>query len=264
MSSDSVRYDSPLDCPIPTAAVTNQAVVQARPNLLAWKLHMVFDGPTADIYFTGACSAWPCGTNLVCTAAHCVYNHSKASPYPSLAFVIPAASDAVNSDFDGSEGGQIDAPYGIAVGLDYTVTEGWIDYGNATDPDLKEQGLDVDFAIISIDRPLGNTIPWSVQATTVSEGDAVYYTGYPTETPYVPDNVVAQFAASASIVGMYSEKRFLANTFGVGGHSGGPTLRLVRSPSLPDLPCSLALEPALATSMLLLISPLHSSHSSRL
>ena len=179
-----------------------------------YKMMMEFYSSTDGENYYYVCSGWSTGAFHVATAGHCVYNHdpnndgnfSDAS-WATRVWAWAAQTDRVDPFGVG------DFPYGVAMPNYLRSYVGWTNDGN----------FDHDWAIVTLDRRQGDHSGWMGREASVTTS-SLNFSGYPTETPYVPEGTLGQYFGLGDVVG-YTGGRIQLDAFVYGGHSGGPSWR---------------------------------------
>jgi V8-like Glu-specific endopeptidase len=179
-----------------------------------YKLLMRFQSGGIDYYYV--CSAASTAPFHLITAGHCIYNHDPNkdgstgdATFASEVWAWAAQTDRVTPF------GIADHPYGEARGTFLRTYTGWTGSGN----------LDHDWAAITLDRRVGNHTGWMGRETNTPT-TALNFSGYPTETPYVPAGTLFQYPGfDANNVLGYTSGRIQMSAYTYGGHSGGPAWR---------------------------------------
>jgi V8-like Glu-specific endopeptidase len=153
------------------------------------RLAMTFpDGYSAD------CSGHLVGNKYALTAGHCVHSQDHGGWATSI------------SVFPGQDGNS--KPFGGGVAVNIRSTVGWVD----------DEDDDVDYALLTLDKKLGDTIGWFGLAylgdDTLDNEPNVTLAGYPADKPWG-----TQWSESGPIVD-YSDDHLFYNIDSFGGDSG--------------------------------------------
>ncbi|MCB1604511.1 MAG: PPC domain-containing protein [Xanthomonadales bacterium] len=185
-----------------------------------YKLVMRFNVGGTDYYYN--CSAWSAGNFHLVTAGHCIYNFDpnddgdeSDQKWADDVWAIPAQTDKV-APFDCGTGYCGDWPYGHARATHLRSYSGWtVDHNH-----------DHDWGVITMDRNMGQRTGWMGRDST--PGASLNFSGYPVETPYVPDGTVVQYKGfDSNNVVSTTDFRIELSAFIYGGHSGGPSWKYV-------------------------------------
>lgn len=152
------------------------------------------------------------------TAGHCLYNFdpnrdgdTSDQQWADEVWAFPAQTDLIAPD------GEADQPYGEARA---TLLRSWSCW--TVDADWN-----CDWGFVTLDRPMGDRVGWMGRAWGVEEPN-LNYSGYPTETPYVPAGTLVQYPGYDAGNGHdYTDYRIPMYAYTYGGHSGGPVWRYV-------------------------------------
>ena len=180
-----------------------------------YKLIMRFNVGGTDYYY--GCSAWSAGDFHLVTAGHCLYNwdpndngNTSDRKWADEVWAWAGQTDKVNPI--GCNNYCADHPYGWAKGTYQRAYTGW----------TVSQNEDHDFAVLTLDRDMGDRTGWMGRSDIVPS--SVNFTGYPTETPYVPaDTNVQYYGFDSGNVVAVTDYRIQLSAFVYGGHSGGPS-----------------------------------------
>ncbi len=184
------------------------------PRRTVQKLLMRFDVNGTNYYYV--CSASSRGSFHLLTAGHCVYNWDPNDDGNT------ADRRWANEIWAWSGQTDVASPFGVAdypYGRAYTI---WMrSYTNWT----QNADFDYDYALITMDRRVGDRTGWMGIEYNVT-ASALNFTGYPTETPYVPAGTILQYPGfDANNVDEYYTRRIALDAYLYGGHSGGPAYR---------------------------------------
>ncbi len=179
-----------------------------------YKLVMRFNSGGTDYYY--GCSASSFGSFHLLSAGHCIYNHdpngdgnTSDAAWANEVWAFAAQTDVVNPF------GFADRPYSFAKAALLDTYYGWIN----------DSDWDFDVAYIALDRRTGDRTGWMAREADL-ETSLLNFNGYPTETPYVPANELAQYHHwnTNNVLG-YTTNRIQMCAYTYGGHSGGPVWR---------------------------------------
>jgi subtilase family serine protease/V8-like Glu-specific endopeptidase len=178
-----------------------------------YKMLMRFRVGTTDYYYV--CSASSTGDFHLLTAGHCIYNwdpndngNESDARWADEVWVWAAQTDRVDP-FNVP-----DRPYGEAKGVYIRSYTGW----------TQNHNYDHDWGVVTLDRRMGSRTGWMGRET--DETDSLNFSGYPTETPYVPAGELRQYPGfDANNVRDYTSGRIELDALIYGGHSGGPEWR---------------------------------------
>ncbi|REJ76611.1 MAG: hypothetical protein DWQ30_17895, partial [Acidobacteria bacterium] len=167
------------------------------------------------------CSGFVFGEFQVVTAGHCIYNHdpnddgsTADAAWADEVWIYPAQGDVALPAWNGGLAHSSDQPYGPSKMVFMRSYTGW----------TVSQNLDYDFGSITLDRRIGTYTGWMGMEATVAS--ALNFSGYPTETPYVPSGTPLQyFGFDSGNVNGSTSFRIGLDAFIYGGHSGGPSWR---------------------------------------
>jgi len=215
------RADVPLDAD--SADLDQRSITPTKPSPTTdslsfprrsvYKMLMRFNVGGTDYYWV--CSGSARGSFLVLTAGHCIYNwdpnndkNTSDKAYANEVWLWAAQTDRVTPI------GALDFPYGVAKGTFLRTYTNWTD----------SQDLNYDYAVVTLDRRQGDHTGWMGAESSV--GNSLNFTGYPTETPYVPANEYRQYPGfdSGNVSGS-TDTRITLDAYTYGGHSGGPAYR---------------------------------------
>ena len=167
-----------------------------------------------DYFFV--CSATAVGEFHLLTTGNCIYNHDPNGD--------GFTSDQRFADEVWAWAGQTDRidplrvedfPFGLAKAAFFRVPNAWIN----------NQDLNDDWALISLNRRVGEHTGWMARETDV-QASALDAAGYPVEVPFVPAGNLFQYLAStANNVSAYLTGRIRFDALIYGGQSGGPVWR---------------------------------------
>jgi len=167
-----------------------------------------------DYFFV--CSATAVGEFHLLTTGNCVYNHDPNGD--------GFTSDQRFADEVWAWAGQTDRidplrvedfPFGLAKASFFRVPNGWIN----------NQNLDDDWALITLNRRVGEHTGWMARETDV-QATTLDAAGYPVEVPFVPaGNLLQYHASTANNVSAYLPGRIRFDALIYGGQSGGPVWR---------------------------------------
>ena len=187
------------------------------PYNTVFKLLMRFNVAGIDYYYV--CSAASAGSFHLLTAGHCIYNwdpdddgDTSDARWASEVWVWAAQTDQVDPvDVP-------DHPYGEAKAVFLRSYTGW----------TNSQNFDHDWGVITLNRRVGDRTGWMGRETV--ETTSLNFSGYPSETPYVPEGTLVQYRGfDANNVGSYTCCRINLHALIYGGHSGGPSWRFESS-----------------------------------
>lgn len=178
-----------------------------------YKILMRFYVGGYNYYYS--CSAESAGSFHLLTAGHCIYNwdpngdgNTSDRSWASEIWAWGGQGDSVNPT------GSADWPFGVAKAVYLRSYTGWTTYGN----------LDHDWGVITLNRRDGDHTGWMGRESTTT--NALNYSGYPAEMPYVPsDNLLQYGGFDENNVDRYSTYRIFLDAYIYGGHSGGPSWR---------------------------------------
>lgn len=181
------------------------------------KLLMRYNVGGTNYYYS--CSAWAAGSFHVVTAGHCIYSWDPNDDgsdadrkWADEIWVWAGQGDAVQPI--GDEDVDPDWPYGEAKEVWMRSYSGWTDYQNHSH----------DWGVITLNRRDGDHTGWMGRESDCA--DSLNFSGYPTETPYVPDDTVVQYYGyDADNVDYCWVNRIGLDAYIYGGHSGGPSWR---------------------------------------
>lgn len=197
---------------------TQQLNTTQNPWNTIYKLVMKFTVDGED-YFS-SCSAWSAGNFHLVTAGHCIYNFDpnddgdeSDQKWADEVWAIPAQTDRVSPTNCGTAYCG-DRPYGWARAVNLRSYTGWTVGHNH----------EHDWGVITLDRNMGQRTGWMGRSSTVNE--SLNFSGYPTQTPYVPEGVAVQYKGfDSGNVYEVTDYRIELDAFIYGGHSGGPSWR---------------------------------------
>lgn len=200
----------PLNPATPPSPVYNSL---AYPFNTVFKLLMRFNVGGIDYYYV--CSASSTGSFHLLTAGHCLYNwdpnddgNTSDARWASEVWAWAAQTDQINPF------GVADQPYGEAKAVYLRSYTGWTVSGD----------FNHDWGVITLNRRDGDHTGWMGRETATTS--SLNFTGYPTETPYVPAGTLVQyFGYDANNVLGYTCCRIQLDALIYGGHSGGPSWR---------------------------------------
>lgn len=181
------------------------------------KLVMRYNVGGTNYYYS--CTGWAAGSFHVVTAGHCVYSFdpddnpsTDGEQWADEVWVFAAQGDVVEPY--GPERWEVDRPYGEAKDVTIRSYTGWTDYENHAH----------DWAVITLNRRDGDRTGWMGRESDCA--DSLNFSGYPTETPYVPvDSVVQFYGYDTDNVAYCLINRIGMDAYMYGGHSGGPSWR---------------------------------------
>lgn len=184
------------------------------PYVTVFKLLMRFTSGGSNYYYV--CSASSLGSFHLLSAGHCIYNHdpngdgsSSDAGFAAEVWAWGAQTDRVNPI------GDPDHPFGQAKATLLRTYTGW----------TASQDLNHDVAIITLDRRVGDRTGWMGREANVA-ATSLYFSGYPSETPYVPAGTPFQYPGfDTGNVLSYTTNRINLSAYAYGGHSGGPAWR---------------------------------------
>ncbi|MCD4748454.1 MAG: trypsin-like serine protease [Thermoanaerobaculales bacterium] len=178
-----------------------------------FKLFMRFEVDGEDYWY--GCSAATAGAFHLVTAGHCIYNWDPNDDDDE--------SDAKWADEIRAYAGQTDMidpigvadrPYGRTMGVHSRTYTGW----------TNDHNYDHDWGVVTLNRPIGDHVGWMGRETSTQ--DSLNFSGYPTETPYVPEDTLVQYPGfDNDNVTEYTNARIRLDAYAYGGHSGGPVWR---------------------------------------
>lgn len=185
-----------------------------------YKLIMRFNVDGTDYFYN--CSAWSAGNFHLVTAGHCIYNFDPNDDgdesdqrWADDVWAFPAQTDRV-VPVDCGVNYCADWPYGHARATHLRSYTGWTDSHN----------FDHDWGVITLDRNMGQRTGW--MGRDGSPGTSLNFSGYPTETPYVPNGNIVQYKGyDDNNVVSTTDFRIELDAFVYGGHSGGPSWKYV-------------------------------------
>ncbi len=175
-----------------------------------FKLLMRFEVDGEDYWYS--CSAATAGTFHLISAGHCIYNFDpnddddeSDAKWADEVYAYAGQTDII------APIGTADRPYGESKAVYQRTYNGWID----------DHNYDHDWAVITLDRPIGDHVGWMGRDTNPTT--SLNFTGYPTEEPYVPENTLVQYHGfDAYNVIEYTDYQILLDAYIFGGHGGGP------------------------------------------
>ncbi len=181
------------------------------------KLLMRFNVGGTDYYYV--CSGWAAGSFHVVTAGHCVYSwdpngdgNTSDRTWASEIWVWAGQGDVVEPVGDPSIAP--DRPFGEAKGVLFRSYTGWTDSHNFSH----------DWGVITLNRRDGDHTGWMGRESDCA--NSLNFSGYPTETPYVPSGSVVQYYGyDADNVVICWPYTIDLDAYIYGGHSGGPSWR---------------------------------------
>lgn len=184
-----------------------------------YKLLMKFTVDGTEYIYN--CSAWSAGNFHLVTAGHCLYNFDpnddgdqSDQKWADEVWAIPAQTDRVSPN-DCGIAYCGDRPYGWARAVNMRSYTGW----------TVGQNYEHDWGVITLDRNMGQRTGWMGRSSTVNE--SLNFSGYPTETPYVPQDIAVQYRGfDTNNVFDVTDYRIELDAFMYGGHSGGPSWRI--------------------------------------
>jgi V8-like Glu-specific endopeptidase len=187
------------------------------PYRTVYKMVMRYNVGGTDFFYS--CTGWASNEFQVVTAGHCIYNFdpnddgSEADQkWADEVWLFPGQTDRV--DPTGDEFSAADRIYGPVKATYLRSYTGWTDNHN----------YDHDWGVLTLDRRIGNRTGWMGRESSVA--NSLNFTGYPTETPYVPDDTHVQYKGyDSSNVDSNDSYRIYLDAFIYGGHSGGPSWR---------------------------------------
>jgi len=209
---DSSDEPYPLIVPTPPTPINNATTF---PWNTIHKILMRFNVSGIDYYYV--CSAWAADEFMVITAGHCVYNwdpnddgNTSDRRWANEIWVWAGQGDVVIPL------ATPDRPYGEAKGVLFRSYTGW----------TNNQDLNHDMGFITLNRRDGVHTGWMGRESSVAS--SLNFSGYPVETPYVPAGTLVQYYGyDANNVSGSTDFRISLDAFIYGGHSGGPSWRLV-------------------------------------
>ena len=184
-----------------------------------YKMTMRFNSGGVNYYYS--CSGWAAGSFHIVTAGHCVYSWDPNDDgsdadraWADEIWIWAGQGDVV--DPVGDPDVDPDRPFGEAKSVHLRSYSGWTDYQNHNH----------DWGVITLNRRDGDHSGWLGRESDCA--DSVNFSGYPTETPYVPtDTVVQYFGYDEDNVDYCWTYRIGLDAYLYGGHSGGPSWRYV-------------------------------------
>lgn len=188
--------------------------------------YYVRDFPWRSIYklvmrfgnFYYVCSAETFDGFHLMTAGHCLYNfdpnrdgNTDDQQWADEVWAFAAQTDLVTPT------GEADQPFGEAKA---TYIRSWSCWTGSAD-------WNCDWGFVTLDRPMGDRVGWMGRQWGYEEAN-VNYSGYPVETPYVPDGTLVQYPGyDAGNAHDYTDYRIPMDAYTYGGHSGGPVWRYI-------------------------------------
>jgi V8-like Glu-specific endopeptidase len=189
------------------------------PRRTLHKLVMRYNVGGTNYYYS--CTGWAAGSFHVVTAGHCVYSFdpdddpgTSGDQWADEVWIFAAQGDVVEPF--GPERWEVDRPYGEAKDVRIRSYTGWTDYENHSH----------DWAVITLNRRDGDRTGWMGRESDCA--DSLNFSGYPTETPYVPEDTVVQYYGyDSDNVDYCWINRIGLDAYVYGGHSGGPSWRYI-------------------------------------
>lgn len=187
------------------------------PYNTVYKMLMRFNTGGVDYFYV--CTGWASNQFQVVTAGHCIYNwdpnddgNTSDKMWANEVWLYAGQTDRVlptGAAFSAAD--RIYGPNKMTYMRSYT---GW----------TGSQNHDHDWGVVTLDRRMGNRVGWMGRESSV--GNSLNFTGYPSETPYVPANTLVQYKGyDANNVDSSDSNRIYLDAFIYGGHSGGPSWR---------------------------------------
>ncbi|MCP4590560.1 MAG: trypsin-like serine protease [bacterium] len=188
------------------------------PYSSVYKMLMRFNTGGTDYYYV--CTGWSSNSFQVATAGHCIYNwdpnddgDTSDRMWASEVWLWAGQTDRVEPS--GAEFTAEDRIFGPSKWIQGRSYTGWTD----------SQDFNHDWGVVTLDRRMGDRVGWMGRDSTVDP--ELYFTGYPTETPYVPANTHVQyFGFDAGNVSGNTDYQIFLDAYIYGGHSGGPSWAL--------------------------------------
>jgi len=208
---DSLNVGTEGDRGITPTPPTPRTNAQGQPWNTVYKLLMRFDVGGTDYFYV--CSAFSVGDFHLGTAGHCIYNwdpndngDTSDAKWADEVWAWAAQMD----DFHPT--GEPERPYGVAKSVYLRSYTGW----------TQSQNYDHDWAVIVMNRRMGARTGWLGRGSSLA--NSLNFSGYPTETPYVPAGTLVQYYGyDAFNVDSNTDYRIQLDAFIYGGHSGGPS-----------------------------------------
>jgi V8-like Glu-specific endopeptidase len=203
--------------PIEIAAVTPPTPLVNPLNFpfrTVYKLLMRFTSGGNSYHYV--CSAASIGAFHLLSAGHCIYNHDPNSDgnTSDAGFAVEVWAWAAQTD-QVNPSGVVDHPYGEAKATYLRTYTAW----------TASQDLNHDMATITLNRRVGDRSGWMGRETNTPVS-SLNFSGYPSETPYVPSGTPYQYPGfDSGNVYSYSTYRINMGAYIYGGHSGGPEWR---------------------------------------
>ena len=212
-----INPDSSIKAATPPTQYTNTTTF---PFNTIYKLVMRFNVGGTDYYYV--CSGWSVGDFHIATAGHCIYNwdpnddgDNSDKKWADEVWVYPGQTDLVlpNQCF----GYCADRPYGGAHSVYLRSYTGW----------TNSQNHDHDWGVVTLDRNMGQRTGWMGRDSVLAA--SLNFSGYPSETPYVPSGVNVQYYGydqnNVDNAGT-TAFRIKLDAYIYGGHSGGPSWKI--------------------------------------